>query len=91
MLALLHALWQSPPRHEVLIFFQDANLPTYFLPPSDPSLYLPVTHTVDDYLQDSPLTLITGFWTNFHWKWPRQANWVQTIHVKAAAGLGRLL
>jgi hypothetical protein len=81
MLTLLHALRCFPPKHKVLIFFQDASLPSYFLPPSDPSLYIPITHTVDDYLQDSPLTMITGFWADLHWKWPRWTDWVQTIQA----------
>jgi hypothetical protein len=71
----------SMPRHEILIFFQDASLLSYFLPPSDPSLYIPITHSIDDYLQNSPLTSITGFWADLHWKWPGQADWVQTIQA----------
>jgi hypothetical protein len=78
MLALLEALWHSPPRLQICIFFQDATFHTYFTPSSPPSLLLPVTRALEDYLTASPSSHIMGFWANLSWHWPGLQSWSDT-------------
>jgi hypothetical protein len=75
MLTLLEALQHSLPRLQVRIFFQDAIFHTYFTIPSPPSLFLPVTQAIEDYLATSPSSRIVGFWANLSWSWPSLESW----------------
>jgi hypothetical protein len=58
LLALLHALWHSPPGWEVLIFFQDATFPSLFSPPITHTFLTPMMNMLEDYLAMSPDTMI---------------------------------
>jgi hypothetical protein len=78
MLTLLEALRRSLPQLQVCIFFQDATFHKYFTPSSPPSLLLPVTRAIEDYLQDLPSLRIVGLWANLTWRWPSLKSWLDT-------------
>jgi hypothetical protein len=79
LLALLHGLRRSPPGWEVLIFFQDASLPSLFSPPITHTLLTPMTNALEDYLATSHPLTITGFWASPHWTWPGRTNWIPRL------------
>jgi hypothetical protein len=77
-LALSSALHQLTPGNEVLIFFQDASFPALF--PSSTSPYLvPLTQAIEDYLAESPLASITGFWASWSWAWAGKHAWWECL------------
>jgi hypothetical protein len=78
LLAISSTLHWLTPGKDVLLFFQDASLPTSLLSSASPYL-LPLQHTLDDYLAASPLSRIQGYWVSRSWPWARKHPWWECL------------
>jgi hypothetical protein len=78
LLVLSLALKRIPCGNDIYIFFQDGSFPSSFSSSNSP-FFGPATGGIDDYLEGSPLTNITGFWASHSWAWASKQKWWEDL------------